>query len=89
MITIYHAANSLDAYMIKGLLEQYGIQAYVHGEYLQGGIGELPTFDLVSLSVDDKHQTEAKKIIMEWESASIIEEQTIANHVGGELNASS
>lgn len=89
MITIYHAANSLDAYMIKGLLEQYGIKAYVQGDYLQGGIGELPTFDLVSVNVNDEHQIEAKKIIMEWESASIIQEETIANHVGGELNASS
>ncbi|MFV1920985.1 MAG: DUF2007 domain-containing protein [Methylotenera sp.] len=88
MITIYHAANSLDAYMIKGLLEQYGIQAYVQGEYLQGGIGELPTFGLVSVTIDDEHQLEAKKIIMKWESATIIEEETITNHVGGELNAS-
>lgn len=89
MITIYHAINSLDAYMIKGLLEQYGIQGYVQGEYLQGGIGELPTLNLVSVSIDDKHQIEARKIIMEWESASIIEEETIASHAGGELNASS
>ena len=89
MIIIYHAANTLDAYMIKGLLEQYGIQAYVHGEYLQGGIGELPTFDLVSVVVDEKYQNDAKNIIIEWESASIVEEMTFANHVGGELNASS
>lgn len=89
MITIYHAANSLDAYMVKGLLEQHGIKAYVQGEYLQGGIGELPTFGLVSVSIDDEHQMEAKKIIMEWESAAIVEEETITNHVDGELNASS
>ena len=75
--------------MIKGLLEQYGIHAYVQGEYLQGGIGEIPTFDLVSVSIDEEHQIQAKKIIKEWESASVIDEEIIANHVGGELNANS
>lgn len=88
MIIIYNAANSLDAYMIKGLLKQYGIHAYVQGEYLQGGVGELPTIGLITLSVDDKHQAEGKKIINDWESASIIAEESSPSHVGGELNAS-
>ena len=73
MIIIYHAANSLDANMIKGLLEQYKILAFIQGEYLQGGAGELPAAGLVTVSVDNEHQAEARKIIDEWETASIIE----------------
>ena len=86
MIIIYHAANSLDANMIKSLLEQCHIRAFIQGEYLQGGMGELPAADLVTVSVDDENFTEAKKMI-EWEAATIIEENPSPNLVGGALNA--
>ena len=87
MIVIYHAANSLDANMIKGLLEQYNIRAFIQGEYLQGGAGQLPTADLVTVSVLDEHQIEAKKIIGEWEAGAIVEENTNPNLVDGALSA--
>ncbi len=89
MIIIYHAANSLDANMIKGLLEQYEIRAFIQGEYLQGGMGELPAVDLVTVSVDDENYTEAKKVIVEWEAATIVEEEPKTNLLGGALNAGS
>lgn len=89
MIIIYHAANSLDANMIKGLLEQYEIRAFIQGEYLQGGMGELPAADLVTVSVDDENYTEAKKVIVEWEAATIVEEEPNTNLLGGALNAGS
>jgi len=89
VIIIYHAANSLDANMIKGLLEQYEIRAFIQGEYLQGGMGELPAADLVTVSVDDENYTEAKKVIVEWEAATIVEEEPNTNLLGGALNAGS
>lgn len=89
MIIIYHAANSLDANMIKGLLEQYEIRAFIQGEYLQGGMGELPAADLVTVSVDDENYTEAKKVIVEWEATTIVEEEPNTNLLGGALNAGS
>jgi len=82
MVIVYHAANSLDANMIKGLLEQYKIRAFIQGEYLQGGVGELPAADLVTVSVDDEHQIEAKKIIHEWGAGLIIEEESSVNLAG-------
>lgn len=89
MIIVYHAANSLDANMIKSLLEQCHIRAFIQGEYLQGGMGELPTIGLVTVSVDDDHQVEARKLIEEWESGSVIEEEASTNFLGGVLNANS
>lgn len=89
MIIIYHAANSLDANMIKGLLAQYDIESFIQGEYLQGGAGELPAADLVTVSVINAHETEARNIIAEWEAATVIEEETSINLVGGALNAGS
>jgi hypothetical protein len=87
MIIIYHAANSLDANMIKSLLEQYRIAAFIQGEYLQGGVGELPVAGLVTVSVNNDDQFEARKIVHEWEVATIVEEQSnITIPLGGELN---
>lgn len=88
MIIIYHAANSLDANMIKGLLAQYNIESFIQGEYLQGGAGELPAADLVTVSVINSHETEARKIIAEWEAALVIEEEPSVNHADGALNVS-
>lgn len=87
MVIIYHAANSLDAHMIKGLLEQYNICAFIQGEFLQGGIGELPTANLVTVSVDNQHETVARNILDEWEAAAIIDDELSANLADGVLNA--
>ncbi len=89
MIIIYHAANSLDGNMIKSLLEHNNIRAFIQGDLLQGGAGELPAADLVTVSVADKHENKAKEIVAEWESASIIEEEANANLLDGVRNANS
>jgi hypothetical protein len=88
MIIIYRAANTLDANMIKGLLAQYNIASFIQGEYLQGGTGELPAADLVTVSVLNLHAKEARKIIGEWETAALIEEEPI-NLADGALNVGS
>jgi len=74
MIIIYQAANSLDANMIKGLLTQYNIPSYIQGELLQGGMGELPTADLVTVSVQNEYAVAARKIVTEWQAGTIVEE---------------
>lgn len=68
MIVVYNASNSLDAHMIKSLLEQQDIPAYIQGEYLQGGVGEIPAFGLVKIAVNDAYYDRARKIITEWQS---------------------
>lgn len=88
MIIIYHAANSLDANMIKGLLAQYNIESFIQGEYLQGGMGELPAADLVTVSVINSDEATAKKVIAEWQSAAIVEEEN-TNPLGDGLNVAS
>ncbi len=79
MVIIYHANNSLDANMIKSLLAQASIPAYILGEHLQGGVGDLPASDLVKVAVDNNYETEAKQIIEAWNAASIVEEESTAN----------
>lgn len=75
--------------MIKGLLAQYNIPAFVQGAFLQGGMGELPSADLVKVSIDNAHQAEAREIISEWEAGSVVEDEIEANLEGGALNGAS
>lgn len=67
MIRIYNAKDITEAHIVKGMLEANGIDAYVNGFYLQGGIGELATMDFASVQVDDKDVEAARILIEEYE----------------------
>lgn len=68
MKTLYQAANSLEAHMIADLLRQQGLDARVDGEYLQGGVGELPAAGLVRVMIDEGHYAAGRAIIEQWEA---------------------
>lgn len=69
MQTVYAASNSLEAHMILNLLESQGVPGRIEGEYLQGGVGELPVAGLVRVVVDEQDYQAAKEIVSEWETA--------------------
>ena len=73
MMVAYNASNSIEAYLIKNLLEQQEISAYVFGDYLQGGVGEIPAIGLVTVNVSDSDFTRAKEIVDEWDASVIVE----------------
>jgi hypothetical protein len=68
MTKIYSAQNAIDAHIVKGMLEQQGIQARVNGEYLQGGIGELPLIGLVTVSVAEEDYEKALEVLRKYEN---------------------
>ncbi len=65
---IYEASNSVEAHMILHLLEQSGISGQIDGEYLQGGLGELPAMGLVRVLVNESNTAKAKEIIEIWDT---------------------
>lgn len=69
MRTLYQAASAIEAHMLVDLLKQQGLSAEIHGEHLQGAIGELPAAGLVRLVVDDPDYAAARAVIDHWESA--------------------
>ncbi len=73
MIVVYNASNSIEAYLIKNLLAQQEIPAYVFGDYLQGGVGEIQAIGLVTVNVADVDYAKAKEIVDAWNAATIIE----------------
>jgi hypothetical protein len=79
MITVYNAMNSIDAHIIKNLLAQQEIQAFVLGEHLQSGVGEIPALGLVRVTVSDTDYPQAKAIVAEWEARTPIEEPSAYN----------
>ena len=71
MINVYNAANSLEAHLIKNLLEQQDIPVFIQGEHLQSGVGEIPAIGLVTLHVDNSHYNQAKQLIQIWENTAV------------------
>lgn len=69
MKIIYRAANLIDAHLVKGSLEQEGIHAFVSGEHLTGGVGQLPASDLVTVMVADHDAEQARSIALEVDAA--------------------
>ena len=49
----YHAESLIDAHLVKDALERAGIPAFVSGEYLTGGVGQLPAIDYVAVMVPE------------------------------------
>lgn len=70
MVKIFNAQNSIEANIVKGMLEANDIPAYVAGEYLQGGIGELAAIDFAFVSVNEKDEIKALELIHEYETGS-------------------
>ena len=83
MEIVYSAANNLEAHMIKGVLEQQEIPAYIQGEHLQSGMGELPAISgFVKISVDNVNVPTARKIIKEWEA----KDQSLSHDKSSSIN---
>lgn len=70
MKIIYSASNAIEANLLKDILQQEGVDAHISGEYLQGGMGELPAMGLIHILVDDDDSDQAEKIISAWERGS-------------------
>jgi len=68
MKVVYEAENILDANLAKGLLAQAHIPAIIKGEYLQGGLGDLPACGLVMVLVEDEDEAMAEGILQSWQN---------------------
>ena len=70
---VYRASNALDAHLVKNVLEQEDIKAWIEGEYLQGGVGDLQAIDLIRVVVSEADKAQAKKIVSDWEATPVEE----------------
>ena len=63
MRVVYEAANIIDAHLVRQALENTGLPAWVRGEALTGGIGELGVFGLVAVMVPDDCAIAARVVV--------------------------
>ncbi len=69
MKLVYEANQLGEAHIIKHLLERAGLHPIIHGEYLQGGVGEIAASGLLKVMVPETDYKEAKGIIQTWDEA--------------------
>ena len=63
MHVVYHANELFDAHLVRMALEQAGIPAFVLGESLLGGIGELPACGLLTVCVPPSCGQAARELV--------------------------
>ena len=63
MQVVYEADHVIDAHLVLHALEDAGIPAFVRGEALLGGLGELGVFGLVAVCVPAACWPEARAVV--------------------------
>ncbi|GAB1408357.1 hypothetical protein MASR1M8_22760 [Thermomonas brevis] len=77
MRTAYDAANLIDAHLVRQALEHAGIPAWVRGEALTGGMGELGVFGLVAVMVPDAAWPAAREVVESLQLAGVGESDAL------------
>jgi hypothetical protein len=65
MRIVNHAEGIVDAHLVKDALENAGVPAFVNGEYLIGGMGQLPARDFITVSVPEIFADDAGPVVRE------------------------
>ncbi|MDB9843982.1 DUF2007 domain-containing protein [Porticoccaceae bacterium] len=68
MISVYRSGDYFEAQLLTGLMEQEGLQVFLQGAALQGGLGDLPAMGHLSITVNDADQQRAEEIISAYEN---------------------
>lgn len=63
MHTVYRAENLFDAHLVKDALEHAEIPAFIAGEHLIGGVGQLPALDYMAVMVPDSSVAAAEDVV--------------------------
>lgn len=71
MISVFRGSDYIQAQLLAGLLRQVGIDVFLQGALLQGGLGELPAMGHLSLLVDESDRTAAEILIAAYERGEL------------------
>ena len=67
MKSVYRGSDYFEAQLLKGIMEQEGLQVFLQGAALQGAMGEVPAMGHLSIDVNDTDQDRATEIIAAYE----------------------
>jgi hypothetical protein len=71
MISVYVGSDYLQAQLLTGLLQQHGIEVFLQGAALQGGLGELPATGHLSIMVDLQDRDAARSLLDAYERGEL------------------
>jgi hypothetical protein len=71
MISVYRGSDYLQAQLLSGLLQQHGIEVFLQGAALQGGLGELPATGHLSIMVEEHDQQAARLLLAAYERGEL------------------
>lgn len=71
MISVFRGSDYIQAQLLTGLLQQHGIEVFLQGAALQGGLGELPALGHLSIMVDEQDQSAAKLLLAAYERGEL------------------
>lgn len=72
MLCAYKPQDMSEAHLLQQVLTDHHINCHLSGEYLQGGMGELPAMDLLGLWVAPEDLGLARELIEDWQQATPI-----------------
>lgn len=76
MIRIFRCSDYIEAHLVEGLLRERGIDTFLQGAMLQGGLGELPALGHLAIMIDESDRSAAQLIIDAYERGELkIDEQ--------------
>ncbi|KKO46079.1 hypothetical protein WG68_06880 [Arsukibacterium ikkense] len=70
MKIIFKANDIIEAHIVAGMLQSYGIEAHVGGHYLQGAVGDLAPLGIANILVSDADVVQAEQIIAEYQDGA-------------------
>lgn len=70
MKIIFKANDILEAHIVAGMLQSYGIATHVGGHYLQGAVGDLAPMGIANIFVQDNQVEEAEQLVAEYQNDS-------------------
>lgn len=63
MVRLHSAEDSIEAHLLKHMLEQQGIGVFITGEHLEGVAGEMPLTGLVDVWVLEEELADAQDVL--------------------------
>jgi hypothetical protein len=71
VVSIFRGNDYIQAQLLAGLLRQNGIEVFLQGALLQGGLGELPALGHLALMVDESDRAAAEALIAAYERGEL------------------
>ena len=76
MKIVFNARDILEAHIVSGMLNANGIETYIGGYYLQGGIGEACGFNFANIQIADEDFESAVPLIADYEKSTNNKQET-------------